>query len=61
MDLKQRSSIGLPAGLQKSRKIIRAEQEKEAIFHSICKQIKIQDFKQTRSDIQKQGRITKRK
>ena len=48
------------AGLQKSRKIIRAEILKEAQFAKICAQIRLDDSKKARSEKQKNERIAKR-
>ena len=48
------------AGLQKSKKIIRAEILKEVQFAKICSQIRIEDFKKTRAEKQKNERIAKR-
>jgi hypothetical protein len=48
------------AGLQKSRKIIRAEILKEAQFAKICSQIRLEDFKKKRAEKQKNDRIAKR-
>jgi hypothetical protein len=48
------------AGLQKSKKIIRAEILKEAQFAKICSQIRLEDFKKKRAEKQKNERIAKR-
>ena len=56
-------NIELPkriAGLAKSKKIIRAEILKEAEFSKICSLIRLEDFKKTRAEKQKNDRIAKR-
>ena len=48
------------AKLIRSHKIIRIEKEKEIIFMKICAQIHLNDFKQKRSDLQREERKLKR-
>ncbi|MBN2167272.1 MAG: hypothetical protein JW717_13430 [Marinilabiliaceae bacterium] len=52
---------GTPAGLAKSHKIIRTEQNKELQFLKLCSQIKLDKFKQERSENQRFERKRKRK
>jgi len=54
------TSSNMPAGLQKSRKMIRAQRDREIQFLKLCTMIKIDDFKQSRAERQKQDRIQKR-
>ena len=49
-----------PAGLARTKKIIRTEIAKEALFLEMCKNIKIDDFKQLRADKQRNDRRVKR-
>ena len=49
-----------PAGLARSKKIIRTEKAKEALFLELCKQIKLDDFRQERAEKQRNDRISKR-
>jgi len=51
---------GIPAGLAKTRKLIRAEKDKEIQFMKLCSQIRLFDSKQTRSEKQKDMRKAKR-
>jgi hypothetical protein len=53
--------FGRPAGLAKTRKIIRAEKEREYQFLRLCSQIKIDDFKKERAERQRDERRAKRK
>jgi hypothetical protein len=48
------------AGLQRSKKIIRAEILKEAQFAKICAQIRLEDFKKLRAEKKTNERIAKR-
>jgi|WetSurMetagenome_2_1015567.scaffolds.fasta_scaffold1448703_1 hypothetical protein len=52
---------GSPAGLAKSRKIIRAQKDLEIQFMKLCSPIRLDDFKNARSEKQKDERQTKRK
>jgi len=49
------------AGLAKSHRLIRIEKEKEILFMKICSQIRLDDFKKTRSDKQREDRKLKRR
>jgi hypothetical protein len=51
---------GTPAGLAKSRKIIGAQKDLEIQFMKICSQIRLDDFKNARSEKQKDERQSKR-
>ena len=48
------------AGLSRSHRYIRIEKEKEMIFMKLCAQIKLDDFKKSRSDNQRELRRLKR-
>ena len=48
------------AGLARSHKMIRAQNEKEAHFMRLCSQIKLDDFKTNRADKQREDRRQKR-
>lgn len=48
------------AGLARSHKLIRIENEKEIQFMKICSQIRLDDFKTKRSDNQREERRLKR-
>ncbi len=50
-----------PAGLSRTKRIIKAEQDKEIQFLLLCSQIHLTDFKAARSEQQKNQRIAKRK
>lgn len=49
------------AGLARSHKIIRIEHEKELQFMKICSQIRLDDFREKRSDNQRVERRLKRR
>jgi hypothetical protein len=51
---------GSPAGLAKSKKIIKTEKDMEIQFQKLCKQIKLDDYKTERSDKQREDRRLKR-
>jgi hypothetical protein len=55
------SESGSPAGLGKSKKIIRAAIDREIQFLEICSQIKLGDCKKQRAENQKNERKAKRK
>jgi hypothetical protein len=48
------------AGLARSHRLIRIEKEKEIIFLKLCSQIRFDDFKQKRSEHQREERKLKR-
>jgi len=48
------------AGLARTHKIIRIEREKEIQFMKLCCQIRLDDFKKTRSEKQREDRKLKR-
>jgi len=48
------------AGLARSHRLIRIEKEKEIIFFNLCSQIRLDDFKQKRSEHQREERKLKR-
>jgi len=50
-----------PAGLSRTKRIIKAEQDKELQFLILCSQIHLNDFKANRSEQQRNQRIAKRK
>jgi len=50
-----------PAGLSRTKRIIKAEQDKELQFLLLCSQIHLNDNKATRSEQQRNQRIAKRK
>ena len=52
---------GRPAGLTKSRKIIKTEKDKEVQFLKLCAQIRLNDFKNERADKQRNDRRLKRR
>ena len=52
---------GLPAGLAKSKRIIRCERDKEIQFMKLCKQIELEDFRETRAENQRLERKSKRR
>jgi hypothetical protein len=54
------TSTGQPAGLAKTRKIIRTELDKEIQFQKLNSRIKIEDFRQKRSEKQNSERRAKR-
>lgn len=49
-----------PAGLARTKKIIRTEISKEQLFSDLCKKIRLEDFTQNRAELQKQKRKAKR-
>ena len=53
-------NCGTPAGLAKTRKIIRAEKDREIQFMKICAKIRLQDCKKTRAEKQRNDRKAKR-
>jgi len=48
------------AGLARSHRLIRIEKEKEILFMKLCSQIRLDDFKQKRSEHQREERKLKR-
>ena len=48
------------AGLAKTHRIIRIQKQKEIQFMNLCAQIRFDDFKQNRSDNQRNDRRNKR-
>ena len=48
------------AGLARSHRLIRIEKEKEILFIKLCSQIRFDDFKQKRSEHQREERKLKR-
>nr|WP_319401789.1 hypothetical protein [uncultured Carboxylicivirga sp.] len=54
------TSTGQPAGLEKTRKIIQTELDKEIQFNKLCSKIKLEDFRQKRSEKQNLDRRAKR-
>jgi hypothetical protein len=50
-----------PAGLSRTKRIIKAEQDKETQFLLLCSHIHLNDYKAARSEQQKSQRIAKRK
>ena len=52
---------GPPAGLAKSHKIIRTEKDKELQFLKLCSKIKLEEFKEERSENQRNDRLAKRR
>jgi hypothetical protein len=48
------------SGLARSHRLIRIEREKEQLFFQICNQIKFKEYKETRSDNQREQRRLKR-
>ena len=52
---------GTPAGLARTRKIIRTEKDLEIQFIKLCCQIKLDDYKQDRAQFQRNERLNKRK
>lgn len=54
-------SQGLPAGLTKTKKIIRCERDKEIQFIKFCKQIKLEEFRDKRAENQREERRMKRR
>jgi len=51
----------VPAGLMRSKIIIRTERERETQFLKLCTQIRLYDFKNERAGLQGGDRKTKRK
>jgi hypothetical protein len=51
---------GTPAGLARTHKIINAQRDLEIQFMKICCQIRLDDFKQARSEQQRDERKLKR-
>ena len=51
---------GTPAGLTRTHKIINAQRDLEIQFSKICCQIRLEDFKQGRSERQREERKLKR-
>ena len=52
---------GRPAGLAKSRRMIKTEKDKEIQFMKLCSQIRLDDYKKDRAEQQRNDRILKRK
>jgi hypothetical protein len=55
--------IDIPKGsaaLARSHRLIRIEREKEQLFFQICNQIKFKEYKETRSEDQREQRRLKR-
>jgi hypothetical protein len=48
------------SGLARSHRLIRIEREKELIFMKLCARIKLDDFKKTRSENQREFRKLRR-
>ena len=48
------------SGLARSHRLIRIEKEKEIMFMKLCSQIRFDDFKQKRSEHQREERKLKR-
>jgi len=48
------------AGLARSHRLIRVEKQKEILFMNLCSQIRFDDFKQKRSEHQREERKLKR-
>ena len=53
--------IWRPAGLARSHKIMKAEHDREIQFIKLCSQIRLDDFKELRSERQRNERSAKRK
>ena len=51
---------GSPAGLFKTRRIIKTENDKEIQFQKLCSKIKLEEFKYERAENQRNERILKR-
>ncbi len=58
--IKTVSESGSPAGLVKSKKIIRAMNEKEFQFLKLCSQIRLKDNRNERAENQRNERRAKR-
>jgi hypothetical protein len=58
--LKVQDTFGRPAGMARTRKIIYAQKAMEAQFVRLCSQIKLNEDKQERADIQRDERRAKR-
>jgi len=54
------TSSGRPAGLARTHKIIKTENDKEIQFQKLCTRIKLEDHRQTRSENQREERRAKR-
>ena len=54
------TSSKAPAGLAKSRRLIRTQKDKEIQFIKLCKMIRLEDYKKDRADKQKHDRRLKR-
>lgn len=52
--------LGIPAGLVKSHRIIKVETDKEIQFNKLCAKIKLEEFKQNRTEKQRNDRRNKR-
>ena len=51
----------IPAGIARTKKIIRTERIKEIQFMKLCSQIRIEDYRKERAERQKTERKAKRK
>ena len=58
--LEKIENSGAPAGLAKTRKLIRAEKDMEIQFMKLCSKIKLNDCKKTRAEKQRIERKSKR-
>ena len=54
-------NAGRPAGLARTRKLIMVEKSREAQIIKLCAQIKFDDKREERADIQREERRLKRK
>ena len=53
-------SFGSPAGLARTHKLIRAERDLEIQFNKVSSQIKLNEYRHTRSENQREERLSKR-
>jgi hypothetical protein len=58
---KQDDTLGTPAGLTRTNKIIRTQHLTEVQFQKLCSQIRLDDCKRERAEKQRNDRISKRK
>ena len=59
-DLKKIETSCSPAGLARSHKLIRVERDMEIQFNKLCGQIRLNEYKNIRSERQREERISKR-
>ena len=59
--VKQEDHPGLPAGLARSHRMIRAQKLREAQFLQLCSQIRLNDHRESRSNKQREDRQSRRK